>query len=89
MDKVTLKYERKGNKQFHRDVEYSFEYEPEDGIEELISGFRVFLRALGYSESTINQYVPDPDEVPAEYEIANKEVFDELKEKISNDRRDG
>ena len=62
MDKVTLKYERKGNKQFHRDVEYSFEYEPEDGIEELISGFKTFLYGLGYHPNTIDSYLKDSDE---------------------------
>lgn len=90
---VRMEYTPLKQNQFERAFAYEFEYDPNDGIEELINGFRVFLRALTYSETTINQYIPDPDEVPVGYrvEIANEEVFDELieKEKISNDRWDG
>lgn len=86
---VRMEYTPLKQSRFERAFAYEFEYDPNEGIEELIDGFRVFLRALTYSETTINQYIPDPDEVPVEYEIANKEVFEELKEKISNDRWDG
>lgn len=59
MDKVTFKYERKGDKQFYRDVEFSFDYDPDGGIKELISGFKTFLYGLSYHPNTIERFLGD------------------------------
>ena len=72
MDKVTFKYERKGDKQFYRDIEFSFDYNPNGGIEELISGFKTFLYGLSYHPDTIDSYFNDSEDMSL-----NTEAFEE------------
>ena len=75
MDKVTFKYEAKGNKEFYRDIEYSFEYDPDDGLKDLISGFKTFLFGLTYHPNTIDQYVRNVDD--EEWELTDEEEENE------------
>lgn len=62
MDKITIKYERKGDKQFHKDFECSFDYDPDRGIGDILRGFKTFLYGLTYLPSTIKQHIRDVDE---------------------------
>lgn len=74
-NKIRMEMTPNGDNEFERAIAYEFEYDPNEGIEEIVDGFRVFLRALTYHQKTIDKYVPDPEDV-------EEEPFDEAFDRI-------
>ena len=61
LNKIKMEFTPSGDNEFERALAYEFEYDPNgDSIEEIVEGFRIFLRALTYGQETIDEYVPDP-----------------------------
>lgn len=61
LNKIKMELTPSGDNEFERAFTYEFEYDPNgDSIEEIVEGFRIFLRALTYGQETIDEYVPEP-----------------------------